>query len=218
MAPCAELRNVLQPAMAPCRHFADVCKTYCAWEPANGHIPRGFGGATGGLGEVKLVLVTAEPGNPASNEHYEPPAETYVERHAALVGDFLEFDGLRRKGRPAPFHRNMRRILDACWPGVSLAEQLRRTWLTDAVLCSAPVSGGQVNQTVEDTCVQTYLAKQIDLLPDAFVVALGGKAERRMQRNDIRIDATAQHPSARSPAQRNASWEAMAAKFRQSHG
>ena len=45
------------------------------------------------------------------------------------------------------FHRNIRDILNDCWPGLSFKEQLRRTWVTESVLCSASVECGSIPRT-----------------------------------------------------------------------
>ena len=66
------LIEVLAPAYEPCRHMP-VCGGRCRqshWEPANGHMPRGFLGATGELDEIELVIVLAEPGDPKGTEKY----------------------------------------------------------------------------------------------------------------------------------------------------
>jgi len=110
---------------------------------------------------------------------------------------------------------NMRRILDAFWPNESLDAQLRKTWTTNAVLCPAEVSGGKHLARVEQACTQTYLARQLDLFPLAFILALGGKARDRMQAAGFRCNAVGLHPSARtSDADKLASWEAAARLFR----
>jgi len=70
-SPCAELRELLLPAYAPCRHFDGNCHCVARWDPGKGHVPRGFVGALGSLDEVKLVLVAAEPGDPLPGETYE---------------------------------------------------------------------------------------------------------------------------------------------------
>jgi hypothetical protein len=209
------------PAMAPCAGFQGACKGQCTWEPDKGHIPRGFGGATGALDEVRLVLVTAEPNGPGDGESgYSGDVETFVEQTAVFTATLIRDDSLRRKGKKAPFHRNLRRILDLCWPNLPFEEQLKRTWVTDAVLCTAKKVSrhGAIDRRVEDECVKRYLAPQIESLPRAFVIALGGKAEMRMERHGVRFDATAQHPSAKETDQnktrRETSWQEASEKFR----
>nr|WP_162252385.1 hypothetical protein [Caulobacter sp. Root655] len=134
--------------------------------------------------------------------------------HANYFESLLETDSLRRSGRPAPFHRNLRKILDLCWPNETLTEQLEKTWITDAVLCSAKFSGGPIDKVVENVCVTNYLARQIAVLPNAFIVTLGGKAARRLRRQNLCIDFLAQHPSARPNTSPEASWQRAAASFR----
>jgi hypothetical protein len=78
------------------------------------------------------------------------------------------------------FHRNLRRFLTLCWPGETLEEQLRKTWLTDTVLCSAAREGGSVPTVVKRECRARYLEAQLSMFPGAVIVALGKKAERRL--------------------------------------
>lgn len=213
--PCPELREILMPAMAPCAGFGEACNGQCKWAPEEGHVPRGFGGAAGTLAEVRLVLVTAEPADPADGESYSDDAQTLIEQHADYSAKVLKEDSLRRNGRAARFHRNLRRILELCWPTLSFEEQLQKTWYTDAVLCSAVKSGGKIDRRVEEECVRRYLAPQIDALAGAFVIALGGKAKVRMLRHGVRFDATAYHPSAQSSTTRcETTWQEAADKFR----
>jgi hypothetical protein len=56
-----------------------------------------------------------------------------------------------------------------------LARQLRKTWITEAYLCSARVEGGHVRALSERTCAHDYLLRQLRLLRDRAIVALGGK-------------------------------------------
>jgi hypothetical protein len=173
--PCRELRDLLLPAFQPCAGFGATC-TKMRWKPEAGHVPRGFCGATGALAEVELVLVVAEPGNPHSGEVY--------------AGDSAEelLDGACRNAYECfahgtdPFHRNVRGILSACWPTLSFGDQLRRAWITESVLCSAREECGRVPSEAYRTCADLYLAGQLELLPDAVVVALGGKAHHRMKK------------------------------------
>jgi hypothetical protein len=130
-----------------------------------------------------------------------------------FLEDFLAEDNLRRDGRAAPFHRNLKTILQLCWPRYSLDMRLERTWITSSVLCSARQSGGKIPAEIERICVDTYLRREIDLFPKAFVLALGAKAKRRLDRGGVRVEATAQHPSARPSTKPRKSWEAAAKTF-----
>jgi hypothetical protein len=174
-SPCAELRELLLPAYAPCTHFGGACAGVARWEPEKGHVPRGFFGALGFLDEVELVLVAAEPGDPLSGETHEgtDPAD-FLDKCAEKV--YGMFDP------PATlFHRNIRTILDACFPKFDFSQQMRRTWITDAYLCSAPEEGGSVRAASWRTCSRNYLLPQLRLLRDRKIVALGRKAEQRMR-------------------------------------
>lgn len=191
--------EALQRSHAPCPHFAGACASM-RWSPDEGHVPRGFCGATGSPEEVELILVTAEPGDPIAGERY-------------LAGDLaapMQWSEQSLRHPPTPFHQNIRRILNLCFPGLSLDQQMRHVWRTNSVLCSARVESGSVPSTVEITCAKTYLLPQIAAFPRAVVAALGGKAQRRLERAGIEC-WPALHPSSRkSNADKQASWQALA--------
>ena len=208
------LLDLLLPAYAPCQHFAGACANACIWEPDCGLVPCAFGGATGSVDDVKLVVVTAEPGDPPDDANYRGSAADMLHNSLRVFTEAMQRGGLDRPGRPTPFHRNMRQILDCFFPGQSLAEQLRQTWTTNAVLCPAQVSGGPHFTRVEATCAGTYLAPQLALLSHAFVFALGNKARDRLVAAGLRFDAVGRHPSARvSDADKRGSWLSAAERF-----
>lgn len=194
------LLDVILPAYAPCENFHGACGQM-RWSPAEGHVPRGFCGALGTVAEVKLVLVTAEPGDPLPGEVHSGIESTVA----------YSLRGLREG--VTPFHRNVCLILNLCFPNRSLNEQLRWTWRTNSVLCSAMEECGPVPRAVESTCMRRYLASQLALLPHALVAALGGKAQARLAREGIAF-FPALHPSSRkSNAEKLASWKALAAEL-----
>ena len=161
------LENILSPAYGPCPEFASACKEM-RWNPDAGHVPRGFLGACGELSEVELILVFAEPGDPH-----------FGERHSGLTSAY-DYAAMAFRTGKDQFHRNVRSILDACWPSVPFEVQLRKVWLTESVLCSALTEGGRVGRSASSACGRRYLTAQLALFPQAFIVALGGKARDRM--------------------------------------
>ena len=165
----SSLAQVLAPAYGPCPGFAGPCKKL-RWDPKRGHVPRGFLGAAGSLKEIELVLVFAEPGDPHSGESHDGlnSAYKYATNAFATGKDKI--------------HKNVCRILKACWPDLSFEEQLKKVWMTESVLCSAKKEGGYVPVAIEQECGTRYLFPQLRLLSHAFVVALGKKAERRLQK------------------------------------
>lgn len=174
-SPCPELAKVLLPAFEPCRHFNDACKGTAVWSPSVGHIPRGFVGALGDLSKIELVLIVAEPGNPLRGEKYadHASAEDRLERGCASAFRFFQLAAEQ-------YPRNVRRILDACWPRMELADQLRKSWITESFLCSAPTEGGHVPAVASRCCVRDYLRPQIELLRGRAIVACGAKARDRV--------------------------------------
>ncbi len=209
------LLNLLEPAYGPCVNFSGACAGACMWEPARGLVPCAFGGATGTLDEVRLIIVTAEPGDPPDNTGYAGTPYDMVGNSLRIFHAAMREGSFERTGRHTPFHRNMRRILDAFWPNDDLEAQLRKTWFTNAVLCPAEVSGGKHPERVEQACAQTYLSPQLDLFPNAFVLALGAKARDRIQAAGLRLNSVGLHPSSRaSNADKMSSWAKAASLFR----
>jgi len=184
--PAVELIENLLPAYGPCPAFQHECAS-ARWEPEKGFVPRGFLGAIGSVQDVRLVLLTAEPGNPLGGETYHgSPLEMLQQAHS-LSFDIVAHSRVR-KDRNFLFHRNLRLVLDLTWPGLSLERQLRRTWITDTYLCSARIEGDSIPQVAEQRCAASYLRQQLALFSSvALVIALGGKAKARADR--IGIDA-----------------------------
>ncbi len=180
--PCKELTAILLPAYTACAGKVKSCPCGRGLDPANGYIPRGFGGGLGKLSEIALILVTAEPGNPErdGSQRYESkiPIKLIEESGAGFFGAVHEADSEERT-----FHGSIKMILNECWPDLKgdLEKQLKRTWITPSVLCSADLSCGPIPQIQEQTCAEKFLRLQLQALPNRFVVALGGKAERRMR-------------------------------------
>jgi hypothetical protein len=179
------------------------------WDPSKGHVPRGNCGATGDLAEIELVLVTAEPGDPHPAErHDDGTDEASYLRSAYLYAHkcFVEGKDL--------FHRNVRLILNLCWPDLSLEQQMRRTMLLDPVLCSAKTEGGKVPREVEAECRGRYLEPMLRAVPRATVVALGGKAFSRLNGIVGVIKAHSVAPPGCNYKPARPSWEAAAEEVR----
>jgi len=167
--------NSLLPAYEPCRGFDSKCAEM-RWEPSKGHVPRGFCGAAGEVDEVELVLVTAEPGDPYQGEDHSGDGSSISMFKSAYDHE----TGCVLSGTDQYF-KNVRRILHLCWPKIEITQQLRKVWITDSVLCSAKIEGGRVSSECADECAQRFLISQLRLFPKALVVALGGKAQKRLR-------------------------------------
>jgi hypothetical protein len=170
-----EVAALLLDAYRPCAEFAAACGAM-RWSPATGHIPRGFCGALDGCDAVELVLVTAEPGDPHDAESYAQ-GRTPAEQLAASSDHSFH---CLRNGRDL-FHRNLRSILDHCYPDLSFEAQMVRVWITDSVKCSARREGGHVPAVVARACRERFLNRELALFPRALVVALGRKAQHRLR-------------------------------------
>jgi hypothetical protein len=179
------------------------------WEPKKGHVPRGFCGCLGSPEEVKLVLIVAEPGDPHPAESY--PAGAAKEKLFDLTFSY----SLRcyRTGEDL-FHRNVRRILDLCWPGLSFEEQMRRTWITESVLCSAAKEGGNVPTAVWRECKRRYLSKELSLFNNPIIAALGSKAKTRTSDIPGVCAVWAASPPGCNDSRARESWDELAGSVR----
>jgi hypothetical protein len=162
MKPHHEILASLAPAYAPCEAFKSSC-TCMRWNPKAGLVPRGFCGAISTAADVRLVLVCAEPGDPHNGENHEADGTADGRLDSACRAAWNCF----ASGKDL-FHRNIRHILSLCWPGLDVIEQMRRTWITDSVLCSAIVEGGTVPIRVVRECTNRYLRRQLSSFPGAI--------------------------------------------------
>lgn len=203
--------QVLLPAYEPCPGFSGAC-TEMRWEPRTGHVPRGFSGALGRLDEVSLVLITAEPGDPFTHETYptSPPS--------AVLAAASEYVYAARESTTDVYHRNLRYILDGCFPSLSFREQMTRAWVTEAVLCSAATEGGKVSRACERECRSRFLEAHLRLFPNALVVALGGKALSRLRGWPGVLGAYAIAPPGANFKRARPSWDAVIAEYKARHG
>ena len=203
--PNSALIDLLQDAYAPCKNFG-VCRE-ARWQPANGHIPRGFLGATGELSEVELIMVFAEPGIPHDEERYDPKAHSTDLLLAGVEHTYKCFS----TGTDL-FHRNTRWFLDQLYPDLSFDEQLRHIWMTEGRLCSI---ANEIGNTRDRTCAKHYLSRQLDMLPNATTVAFSRKAHHYMRGMDTDwVKAFALSPPGAKQTKARPSWAEAIAKVK----
>lgn len=173
------LLKILLRAYQPCPGFNSPCECM-RWNPTEGHVPRAFCGATGRLDEVELVLVCAQPGDPYPNPNY--PAIYTGKTKEEMLRATCQLDYHNLCNGTEPFERNIRYILDLCYPEMSFDDQMRRTWFTNSVKCSAPEECGDVPIRVCRECREWYLDKELALFPSVLlVVAVGQKPDKRLR-------------------------------------
>ena len=200
--PSSPLRSLLAQAYEPCQFFGH-CKE-ARWNPASGHVPRGFVGATGLLEDVELVMVFSEPGHPHSAEWYDPDAGPTETMKACVSHAYESF-----KSGTDLFHRNTRWFIDRLYPDLTFDQQLQRVWLTEGRLCSID---NEIGKTTDRTCASSYLAQQVAMLPNATVVAFGGKAKHYLKGIGIDyVSAYALAPPGANHKPARPSWEAAIA-------
>ena len=189
--PNKRLVEILRPAYRPCVGFRGACESVATWKPVAGYVPRGFVGALGRLNEIEVVILLSEPGCPHPTEDY---------RGRDKLEQTCEYTfGAIKRGTDR-FHNRLKLLLDLLFPQLGLEDQLRKVWITQTYLCSAPTESGAVPRGAENECASRYLSKQLKLLRGRPILALGdGKAFRRAQpvAPDARSLRPALHPSAR---------------------
>ena len=203
--PNPKLVDLLMQAYRPCANFG-LCRE-AVWDPVRGHIPRGFLGATGDLSNVELIMLFAEPGFPHKDESYDPNAAPEELMRAALEHAYSCFStGLDL------FHRNARWFTAQLFPDLTFDEVLCRVWMTEGRLCSI---SDEIGSTKDRTCAASYLTQQIDLMPNATVVAFGGKAKHYMKgMNTDWLSAYALAPPGANHLPAKPSWEAAIAEIK----
>lgn len=197
------LFGLLQKAWSPCPLLQSTCERV-AFCPPKGYAPRGICGANGDAAEVELIVVFAEPGDPHESESYSSLQES------------IQYTENCYRARVDVFHKRVRMILDMCFPGLTFDQQLRKTLLTDSVLCSAEKESGPIPTAVEQACVSNYLLEEIRLFPNATVCALGGKSQRRLRKSGFSsfVSAFSAAPPGCNYKGAMTSWERMAAIIR----
>jgi hypothetical protein len=197
--PHADLLKILLPAYLPCAGFGTCAEAI--WDPAKGHVPRGFLGACGALTEVRAILVFAEPGGVYPADRYDPA----LSPQNLLATTVAETGRMMSTGQDK-FHRNVRWFIDQILPGQDFSTQLRGVWLTEGRLCSvAQEIGGRKDRS----CADRYLARQIALMPNAVVIGFGKKAQAYL--SALKIDhcaARALAPPGANHLPARPSWEA----------
>ncbi len=221
-APAVELVDLLRSAYDPCPEFTGDCRDVARWAPHEGHVPRGYFGAHGTLDEVEVILLLAEPGDPFEGDTFPLDMDATAIIGRVSTNTSRNYGGSCECIRQPCFHANMRKILNLLVPDKHLSKQLRKVWISETYLCSAPNEGGGVPAVAERACARKFLLRQLSLLPDLPVVALGGKAQKRIRRllSDVPglehrlIDAwAASPPGANSPKARQ-SWVLAADQVR----
>ena len=174
MLPSKEVIRVLERAY-PCAGFEDACRTM-QWDLQSGFIPRGYIGATNTVSDVEVVFVLSEPGEPQGDENYSSEMSAIELIKMTCRQTYVCLMDQRDQ-----YHSNLRFILDQFFPSVDLDLQLKRCWITQSVLCSAPVETGILPVEVSRECRVQYLERQLQLFPNARVVALGSAAQSRLR-------------------------------------
>lgn len=204
MLPTEQMKSLLLDAYRPCQFFGQ-CRE-AKWGPGSGHIPRGYVGATGTPQDVEVVMVFSEPGHPHENESYDASLGADDLMAACTSHAYNSF-----KNGTDLFHRNARWFISQLYPDMTFDAQLQRVWLTEGRLCSIDV---EIGKTTDRICAANYLLGQIRLLPNATVVAFGGKAKHYLKGLGVDfIGAYALAPPGANHKPARPSWQAAIAEI-----
>lgn len=167
--PNSKMLDVLRKAHK-CKYFG-ICAE-AKYEPENGHVPRGYLGATGALEEVKVVIMLKEPGHPHS-----------IEQHIGSNPEDVLFSTIEYSygcydSRKDQLHKNVRDFIDALFPELTFDEQLKKVWITQSRLCSIDDEIGNIAISERRRCLQYNIVEQIKLLPNSEVVISGDASQK----------------------------------------
>lgn len=94
------------------------------------------------------------------------------------------------------------------YPDLTFDEQLRHVWLTESRLCSIEKKTGNVGG--RQICADRYLRAELELLPNATVVAFGDKAQQVVRRLNIgHEEAAAFSPPGAYSSKAQSSWDSV---------
>lgn len=189
-----------------CHGFDGPCNAL-TWDPATGHAPRGFGGATGTPGDVQIVLVATQPPPPNPEDSLEIEATPF-----GMIETICHRTYLRLSERRDQYHSNLRFILDQFFPGHPFEEQMRRSWITQSVLCSVP-GDDDMPPAASRECRQNYLDRELELFANARVLALGIAAQKRLKGYPGLIEAGDPAPPGCNQRGVRESWTTLGARF-----
>ena len=181
-----EVRTILKEIYGGC--VDGRCPCGLKFDPKEGLVPRGVGGAEGGCNAVELVVVGINPGRPKDDESecsekkryaeaWSAPPDRKIDRlvdettcwtHSSYAGEKGEGEGQYHKR----LNERLRKIL-----GVNNGENiLGRVYFTELVKCSTDGAGvfSPEFRSATRTCATKWLAREIHLFPNIkAVVALG---------------------------------------------
>ena len=136
------------------------------YDPSAGHVPRGFGGATGELDDVRLVVVSNGPTDPIAGESYSGSPDDDLKKILTSEYMFDETQGI---------HKNLRLFLNWVFPdlGDNFIAQRRHVWTTNSLQCTfsnkRPVIGDRRR-------CSKYLIATLQHFQNPAVVLAGRKA------------------------------------------
>ncbi|WP_233243245.1 hypothetical protein [Thioclava sp. NG1] len=154
---------------------------------------------------MELVMVFSEPGHPHEGERYDSDMDADGLMQTCVAHAYESF-----KNGTDQFHRNTRWFIDQLYPDLTFDEQLQRVWLTEGRLCSID---NETGRTTDRTCAAHFLVQQVALLPNATVVAFGGKAKHYLAGIGIDyVGAYALAPPGANHRPARPSWDAAIAE------
>ena len=222
--PCPHLQQCEQDWREKARRKFPGKEVEPLWQKDEGRVPCGFSGASDGPEKVKVVFVIAEPSQPKVQPLGDVPNEALLEKVYQQSTNNLRVGHERH-------HTNLKDgVLQRFFPNSSFDELMRRSFVTCSVYCSNPKpfdSSADPPKDVQERCGKLHLIEVLKKFPHAEIVALGGKADRRLANlvaavpdapRNIHERIRAAHPMARPKDHPVDSWEKAAIQFAERQG
>jgi hypothetical protein len=166
----------LQKEMLADSRFKDLCESHgLPWAPEEGFEPRGYNGPD--PAEVRVLYVSAEPGPITEEEKLDLlPAVT---QHS-----WMEFDTRQSQHY---WRENLFSLCQSIWPE-DTAENMDKYLAGAQAFWMSPPSGdatAKISRELEDYFSEKYFYRLLDMMPNAVVLAAGGKAQERLKRMGV---------------------------------
>lgn len=201
----SELRSALLPIYDTIG--CGECSCGALIDVNNAWVPRIMVGARKGI-SVRLIVIGKNPGHPV-------PEEALLYRHAISVARSpqekaqLLFDAMVKwgekchiesiPGRQGIYHRRLMAFLRETLGAKNNEEVLDNVYFTELMKCSTPEDEqARLKASTVRKCIGNWLLKELDILPNVPILALGRESELFLRRISKEIDARTvylSHPS-----------------------
>jgi hypothetical protein len=200
----------LRSLLVPIHRNIECGKCQCGGlvDITHGWVPRIMVGARKGVSALKLILVGKNPGHPIPEEadrycmaislahNNEDKAELLFDA-MVIWGEHCHLESV--PGRQGIYHRKLMGFLRDVLNVDTNEEVLDQVYFTEVVKCSTPNDElAKLDSLVTKECIKNWLMKDLEILPNVPILALGRETEKLLRKiareTDSRI-VYLSHPS-----------------------